>query len=150
MRVMVLVKATADSEVGMQPSSQLDAMFAAMGAFNEQLVEAGVMVGGDGLKPSSAGKRVAFDCARRTVIDGPFSATSELVSGYWIWNVRDMDDAIDWAKRCPNPMPGPSELEIRPFYEASDLVEVMSRDQVDREAFLRRSMGQSSTEGEGQ
>ena len=150
MRVMVLVKATADSEAGMRPSPEMSAMFAAMGAFNEELVAAGVMEAADGLKPSSAGKRVAFDGDRRTVIDGPFAAATELVAGYWVWNVRDMDDAVGWAKRCPNPMPGPSELEIRPFYEAEDLARVMSPEQVEQEAALRRTLGQGSTEGEGQ
>ena len=124
----------------MNPSPEMSAMFQAMGAFNEELVAAGVMVAGDGLKPSSAGKRIAFDGDRRTVIDGPFAATTELVAGYWIWSVRDMDEAVGWARRCPNPMPGPSELEIRPFYEAEDLVGLMPPEEVDREAFLRRTM----------
>ena len=120
MRVMVLVKATADSEAGLSPPDEMREMMAAMGRFNDELEKAGVMVTGDGLKPSSHGKRVAFDGTRRTVIDGPFPQVNELVAGYWIWNVKDMDDAISWAKRCPNPMPGPSEIEIRPFYEAED------------------------------
>ncbi len=120
MRVMVIVKATEDSEQGALPSTGL---LEAMGKFNEQLVNAGVMLGGDGLKPSSAGKRVAFDGPNRTVIDGPFAETRELVSGYWIWNVKDMDDAIAWVKRCPNPMPGPSEIEIRPCHEMEDFAE---------------------------
>jgi len=117
MRVMVFVKATEDSENGVMPSSE---MLAAMGRFNEELVNAGVMEAGDGLKPSSAGKRIAFNGPNRTVIDGPFAETREVVAGYWIWKVKDMADAIAWAKRCPNPMPGPSELEIRPFYELAD------------------------------
>jgi hypothetical protein len=117
MRVMVLVKATEDSESGLLPTAE---RLEAMGRFNLALVEAGVMQSGDGLKPSSAGKRVAFDGADRAVIDGPFAATRELVAGYWIWEVKDLDDAVAWARRCPNPMPGPSELEIRPFYEMSD------------------------------
>ncbi len=117
MRVMVLVKATVDSERGDLPSTEL---MEAMGRFNDELVKAGMLVIADGLKPSSHGKRVAFDGAGRTVIDGPFAATSELVAGFWIWEVKDMDDAIAWVKRCPNPMPGPSEIEIRPFYEMSD------------------------------
>jgi hypothetical protein len=119
MRVMVLVKATADSEAGTLPSAEL---LAAMGRFNEELAAAGIIVMGDGLKPSSQGKRVAFEGARRTVIDGPFAATGELVAGFWLWNVKDMDEAVAWVKRCPNPMPGPSEIEIRPLYEMSDLV----------------------------
>ncbi len=117
MRVMILVKATKDSETGRLPTSE---ELAAMGAFNEELAAAGIMQAGDGLKPSSYGKRVAFDGAGRTVSDGPFAATSELVAGYWIWNVRDMDEAVAWVKRCPNPMPGPSEIEVRPLYEAED------------------------------
>ncbi|WP_181702582.1 YciI family protein [Chthonobacter albigriseus] len=123
MRVMVLVKATADSEQGVMPSAEL---MEAMGKFNEELVNAGVMLAGDGLHPSSKGKRVAFDGTSRTVIDGPFAETRELVAGYWLWEVRDMAEAVEWAKRCPNPMPGPSELEIRPLYEMADFAEVMS------------------------
>jgi hypothetical protein len=117
MRVMVFVKATKDSEQGLMPTTEL---FEAMGKYNEQLVEAGIMMSGDGLKPSSQGKRVAFDGPKRTVIDGPFAETRELVAGYWIWEVKDMAEAVEWVKRCPNPMPGPSEIEIRPFYEMSD------------------------------
>jgi len=120
MRVMVLVKATEASERGDLPEAE---MFEAMGKFNDQLIAAGIMQTGDGLKPSSAGKRIAFDGAKRTVIDGPFSATRELVAGFWIWTVKDMAEAVEWAKRCPNPMPGPSELEIRPFYEAEDFAQ---------------------------
>ena len=117
MRVMVIVKATKDSEQGIMPTDEL---LTAMGKFNEQLTAAGIMQSGDGLKPSSKGKRIAFDGAKRTVIDGPFSATSELIAGFWVWTVKDMVEAIEWAKKCPNPMPGPSEIEIRPFYEAED------------------------------
>ena len=120
MRVMVFVKATEDSERGVMPSAE---MLEAMGKFNEELAEAGIMVEGDGLKPSSQGKRIAFDGPSRLVIDGPFAETKELVAGYWLWNVRDMDEAVAWARRCPNPMPGPSELEIRPIYEAEDRLE---------------------------
>ncbi|MGO4387564.1 YciI family protein [Microvirga sp. 2YAF29] len=123
MRVMVLVKATKDSEAGLMPSSEL---FEAMGKFNEELVNAGIMQAGDGLKPSSEGKRVAFDGASRTVIDGPFAATNELVAGFWLWQVKDLTEAVEWVKRCPNPMPGPSEIEIRPLYEMADFAEVMS------------------------
>ena len=121
MRVMVIVKATKDSEAGLSMDAETTAMFEAMGKFNEELVAAGIMVSGDGLKPSSAGKRVRFDGPKRSVTDGPFSATEELIAGYWIWNVKDMDEAVAWVKRCPNPMPGPSEIEIRPLYEMSDL-----------------------------
>jgi hypothetical protein len=123
MRVAVLVKATTDSERGFMPSPEL---MEAMGRFNEELINAGVMKAGDGFKPSSQAKRIAFDGPNRTVIDGPFPHVSELVSGYWIWEVKDMDDAVAWAKRCPNPMPGPSELEIRPVYEMEDFAEMMT------------------------
>ncbi|MBX3569557.1 MAG: YciI family protein [Rhizobiaceae bacterium] len=125
MRVMVIVKATEDSEAGLLPSTEL---LEAMGRYNEQLAEAGIMVSGDGLKPSSAGKRVAFDGASRIVLDGPFAETKELIAGYWLWNVRDMDEAVAWVKRCPNPMPGPSEIEIRPFYEMSDFGDALTPD----------------------
>jgi hypothetical protein len=117
MRVMVLVKATTDSEAGALPSAEL---LAAMGRFNEELIKAGVLLAADGLKPSSHGKRVLFDSASRSVADGPFAATGELVAGFWLWQVRDMDEAVAWVKRCPNPMPGPSEIEIRPLYEMTD------------------------------
>jgi hypothetical protein len=117
MRVMVIVKATRDSEAGLPPSSEL---LEAMGKYNELLVNAGIMQSGDGLKPSSQGKRVAFDGPNRTVIDGPFAETKEVVAGFWMWQVKDMAEAIAWVKRCPNPMPGPSEIEIRPLYEMSD------------------------------
>ena len=125
MRVMVFVKATQDSESGALPSRE---MLEAMGRFNQALVEAGIMQDGDGLKPSSMGKRIAFDGAARTVIDGPFAQTGELVAGYWIWQVKDMDEAVEWVKRCPNPMPGPSEIEIRPFYEMADFAEILTPD----------------------
>jgi hypothetical protein len=117
MRVMVLVKATDDSESGALPTPE---MLEAMGRYNDELVGAGVMQAGDGLKSSSHGKRIAFDGPGRTVIDGPFAATGELVAGYWLWEVKDMDEAVAWVKRCPNPMPGPSEIEIRPLYEMAD------------------------------
>lgn len=122
MRVMVLVKATEDSEQGVLPSAEL---MEAMGRFNEELRQAGILRLADGLKPSSQGKRVAFDGPARTVIRGPFAQTGaqtrELVAGFWLWDVRDMDEAVEWVKRCPNPMPGPSEIEIRPLYEMDDL-----------------------------
>ncbi len=121
MRVMVLVKATEDSERGYVPSPENEAMMQAMGRFNDELIKAGVMRDGDGLKPSSTGKRVAFDGADRTVIDGPFGEPNDLVAGFWLWTVKDMDEAVAWVKRCPNPMPGPSEIEIRPLYEMEDL-----------------------------
>jgi hypothetical protein len=117
MRVMVLVKATKDSEAGTLPTNEL---LEAMGKFNEELAKAGIMKAGEGLKPSAKGKRVAFDGARRMVIDGPFTETKELVAGFWLWEVKDMEEAVAWVKRCPNPMPGPSEIEIRPLYEMED------------------------------
>ena len=123
MRVMVMVKATKDSEAGVMPKAEL---FEAMGKFNEELTKAGIMLMGDGLKPSSQGKRVAFDGPKRSVIDGPFAETRELVAGFWLWEVKDMAQAVEWAKRCPNPMPGPSELEIRPIYEMSDFGDVLT------------------------
>lgn len=119
MRVMVLVKATADSEAGVLPTAEL---LEAMGKYNQELINAGIMRNGDGLKPSSKGVRIAFDGPGRTVIEGPFTATSELVAGFWLWEVKDMQEAIAWAQRCPNPMPGPSELELRPLYEESDFL----------------------------
>jgi hypothetical protein len=117
MRVMVIVKATKDSEAGIMPSTEL---LTAMGNFNEELVKAGIMLSGDGLKPSSNGKRVQFDGPKRAVVDGPFAETKELIAGFWIWQVKSMDEALAWVKKCPNPMLGPSEIEIRPFFEAAD------------------------------
>jgi len=120
MRVMVLVKATAESEAGVMPTAE---ELAAMGRFNEELQAAGIL--GDvaaGLKPTSQGKRIAFDGPGRNVIDGPFATTNELVAGFWLWTVKDMDEAVEWVKRCPNPMPGPSEIEIRPLYEDADFM----------------------------
>lgn len=125
MRVMVLIKATENSEAGEMPSAEL---IQAMGQFNAELIKAGIMVSGDGLKPSSLGKRVVFDGEDRTVIDGPFAETGELVAGYWVWKVKDMNEAVAWLKRAPNPMPGPSEVELRPLYEMSDFAEAMFRD----------------------
>jgi hypothetical protein len=126
MRVMVFVKATEDSEAGLNPSPELAKMFEEMGKYNEELVKAGIMLAGDGLKPSSQGKRVAFGGPGRTVIDGPFAETRELVAGYWLWEVKDMAEAVEWVKRCPNPMPGPSEIEIRPLYEESDFGDLLT------------------------
>ncbi len=139
MRVMVLVKATEDSEAGVMPTTE---MFDAMGSFNEELVNAGIMQTGEGLKPTSAGKRVAFDGDSRTVIDGPFGVTNELVAGFWIWEVKDLEEAVEWAKRAPNPMPGPSEIEIRPFYEYEDFGDAMSPEQVEHEEGLRERLGE--------
>jgi hypothetical protein len=123
MRVMVMVKATKDSEAGLMPTTEL---LEAMGKYNQLLVEAGIMQAGDGLKPSSQGKRVAFDGASRLVIDGPFAETNEVVAGFWLWQVKDMAEAVEWVKRCPNPMPGPSEIEIRPLYEMADFGEALT------------------------
>src|SRR5687767_9705013 len=118
MKVMVIVKATKNSEAGVMPSEQL---LSAMGKYNEQLVKAGVMLAGDGLKPSVQGKRIKFSGGKRTIVDGPFAETKELIAGYWIWQVRSMEEAVEWARRCPDPMPGEdAELEIRPVFEAED------------------------------
>jgi hypothetical protein len=114
---MVIVKATVDSEAGRMPETK---MFEEMGRYNEELVKAGIMLAGDGLKPSSKGKRVHFSGSNRTVTDGPFAETRELVAGYWLWQVRSMEEAVEWVRRCPNPMPGDSDIEIRPLYEAED------------------------------
>jgi hypothetical protein len=123
MKVMVFVKATPDSEAGVMPDEQL---MTDMMAFNEQLVKAGIMLGGDGLHPSTKGVRVHFSGKNRTVIDGPFAETKELVAGYWLWQVESMEEAIDWVKRCPNPMYEDSDIEIRPVYEPEDLGEVFT------------------------
>ncbi len=122
MRVMVLVKATEDSEKGFVPSPENTEMLEAMGKFNDDLTNAGILLAADGLTPSSQGKRITFDGPNRTVIDGPFAQPRELVAGFWLWEVKDMDEAVAWVKRCPNPMPGPSEIEIRPLYELADLL----------------------------
>jgi hypothetical protein len=121
MRVMVLVKATEDSEKGFFLTPETKAAVKAMGKFNDELRDAGILVTADGLTPSAQGKRVAFDGAGRTVIDGPFAHSRELVAGFWLWEVKDMEEAVAWVKRCPNPMPGPSEIEIRPLHEMPDL-----------------------------
>ncbi|MEA3084591.1 MAG: hypothetical protein QOC89_2288 [Paraburkholderia sp.] len=117
MRVMVIVKATSESEAGKMPTTEL---LAAMGQFNEELVKAGVMLAGEGLHPSAKGKRVRFSGSRRSVIDGPFAETKELVAGFWLWQVKSMEEAVDWVRRCPNPMEGESEIEIRPVFDADD------------------------------
>ena len=117
MRVLVIVKATDESEAGVMPS---EVLLAEMGKFNEELVNAGVMLAGEGLHPSSKGKRVRFSGTKRTVIDGPFGDSKELVAGFWIWQVKSVDEAVEWAKRCPNPMLADGEIEIRPVFEADD------------------------------
>jgi len=134
MRVMVIVKATKDSEAGVMPTKEL---LGAMLNYNEALVKAGIMLAGDGLKPSSKGKRIRFSGSKRTVVDGPFAETKELVAGYWIWQVRSMEEAVEWVKRCPNPMPGDSELEIRPFFEAADFGENFTPEAREQEERLR-------------
>jgi hypothetical protein len=120
MRFMVMVKATKDSEAGVMPSREL---LEAMGKFNEELVQAGIMLAGEGLHPSSKGARVRFSGKNRTVIDGPFTETKELVAGFWLWKCKSREEAIEWVKRCPNPMPGDSEIEIRQVFEAEDFGE---------------------------
>ena len=117
MRVMVIVKANKESEAGVLPSREL---LTEMGKFNEELVKAGVMLAGEGLHPSVKGKRVHFSGSKRTVTDGPFTETKELIAGYWLWKVSSMQEAVDWVKRCPNPMEGDSDIEIRPVFEAED------------------------------
>ena len=139
MRVMVMVKASGQSENGVMPSTE---ELTAMGQFNEELVKAGVMVTGEGLHPSAKGKRVRFSGSDRTVVDGPFGATSELVAGFWIWQVKSMDEAVEWARRCPNPMPGGGELELRPIFEAEDFGEAMTPELREQEDRLRAQTAQ--------
>jgi len=134
MRVMVIVKASKDSEAGVMPSQQL---LAEMTAFNEELVKAGVMLAGEGLQASSKGVRVKFDGTKRMVIDGPFAETKELVAGFWIWKVKSLQEAIDWAKRCPNPHNDGGEIEIRPFFEAEDFGPALTPELKKKEERLR-------------
>jgi hypothetical protein len=134
MRVIVLVKASKDSEAGVMPSQQL---LTEMGNFNEELVKAGVMLAGEGLHPSSKGARVRFSGSNPTVIDGPFTETKELVAGFWLWQVKSMDEAIEWVKRCPNPMSTDSEIEIRPIFEAEDFGAEFTPELREQEARLR-------------
>ena len=138
MRVMVMVKATEQSEAGVMPSEQL---LADMGRFNEELVKAGVMLAGEGLHPSSRGARVRFDGPSRTVVDGPFAETKELVAGFWIWQVSSLEEAIEWVKRCPNPMTGPSEIEIRQVFTSEDFGEEFTPELRAREDALREQLG---------
>ncbi len=139
MRVLVIVKATEDSEAGVMPSQQL---LGDMGRFNEELIKAGVMLAGEGLHPSVRGKRVQFSGSRRTVVDGPFSETKELVAGFWIWQVGSMEEAVEWVKRCPNPHPGESTIEIRPLFEAEDFGEALTPELREQEQRLRESLSQ--------
>ena len=138
MRVMVIVKATKNSEAGVMPSEKL---FADMGKFNEELVKAGVMLAGDGLQPSRKGKRVRFSGGKKTVIDGPFAETKELIAGFWIWQVKSMDEALEWVRRCPDPSPGEEgELEIRPLFEADDFGKEFTPELRAQEERLRAEM----------
>ncbi|RQR40530.1 MULTISPECIES: YciI family protein [unclassified Burkholderia] len=137
MRVMVIVKATAFSESGAMPDTEL---LAAMGQYNEELVKAGVMLAGEGLHPSSRGKRVHFSGKDRTVIDGPFAETKELIAGYWLWQVNSMEEAVEWVKRCPNPMPSESDIEIRQIFSPEDFGEAFTPELQEQEARLRAEM----------
>ncbi|MFS2004047.1 YciI family protein [Duganella sp. CT11-25] len=138
MRFMIIVKATDDSEAGKMPSTEL---LTAMGKFNEELVNAGVLLAGEGLHPSSRGARIRYDGARRTVIDGPFAETKELIAGFWLIQVKSREEAIEWMKRCPNPFDGPSEIEIRQVFEMEDFGEVATPELVAQEEALRARMG---------
>jgi hypothetical protein len=137
MRVMVVVKASKESESGTGPDQKI---LEAMGAFNEELVKAGVMLAGEGLHPSSRGKRVHFSGVKRTVTDGPFAETKELIAGFWMWNVKSMDEAVAWAKRCPNPHPSDSDLELRPVYELDDFGPELTPEERAREERLRKQL----------
>lgn len=134
MRVMVLVKATAESEAGVMPSTE---MLAAMGAYNEALVKAGILQAGEGLHPTARGRRIRFDGDSRTVVEGPFAPVGEQLAGFWIWHVKDMEEAIAWARRCPNPMPVPSELELRPIFEIADFGAELTPELIAQEQRLR-------------
>ena len=143
MRVMVIVKATKESEAQNTPLEMEGAaeMFEAMEKYNEELVKAGIMLSGDGLKPSKFGKRIHFSGSKRSVTDGPFAETKELVAGYWIWQVRSMDEAVEWARRCPNPMPGPSDLEIRPIWEPEDFGPQIAAEENELRARIGKNAG---------
>jgi hypothetical protein len=134
---MVIVKASKESEAGVMPDTKL---LTDMGNFNQELVKAGVMLAGEGLHPSSRGARVQFSGAKRTVVDGPFAETKELIAGYWLWQVRSMEEAIEWVRRCPNPHPGDSEIEIRPVFEAEDFGAAMTPEVAAQEASLRSQL----------
>ena len=144
MRCVVFVKATKESEAGMLPDEKL---LTEMGRYNEQLVKAGIMQAGEGLQPSSKGARVRFSGTSRTVIDGPFTETKELVAGFWIWKVKSLEEAIEWVKRCPNPMLSDSDIEIRPIFEAEDLGEGFTPELREREAKLRAELENRGTSG---
>jgi hypothetical protein len=134
MRFMIIVKATRDSEAGALPSGEL---LAAMGRYNDELVKAGILLAGEGLQPSSKGARVRFSGSKRTVVDGPFAETKELIAGFWMWQVKSREEAIEWVKRCPNPMPGDSEIEIRQVFEAEDFGPALTPELRDQEQRLR-------------
>ncbi|ESQ88250.1 dehydrogenase [Asticcacaulis sp. AC460] len=139
MKVMVIVKATADSEAGIMPTTEL---LTAMGAYNEELVNAGIMLAGEGLKPSKEGARVLFSGDKRIVSDGPFTETKELIAGFWLWQVKDLDEAIAWVRRCPNPMLTDSEIEIRPIFDSADFAEQDPTGEIlAKEAELRERLG---------
>lgn len=140
MRVMVMVKATVESEAGELPSTE---RLTAMGAYNEELAKAGIMLAGEGLRPSSEGARVRFEGAERSVTDGPFAETKELIAGFWLWEVRSMEEAVEWVKRCPNPMLSPSEIEIRPVFEAEDFGESLTPELREAEGRLREQLESS-------
>ncbi len=142
MRVMVLIKANKDTEAGVMPSEEL---FREMGNFNEELVKAGVMLAGEGLHPTSKGVRVKFSGRDRTVIDGPFAETKELLAGFWLWNVKSLDEAIEWVKRCPNPTGEEAEIEIRPVFEAEDFGEEFTPELRDQEERLRSQIAKQSS-----
>jgi len=137
MRCLVMVKATKDSEAGVMPPVKL---LEDMGKFNEELVKAGVLLAGEGLKPTSQGRRVRFSGARRTVMDGPFTETKELIAGFWLWQVRSMEEAVEWVKRCPNPHPEDCEIEIRPVFEPEDFGE-LTQEMKKQEQMLRSQTG---------
>jgi hypothetical protein len=143
MRVMVIVKASKESESGDMPDEK---MLTEMGKFNEELVKAGVMLAGEGLHSSAKGKRVRFSGSRRTVIDGPFAETKELIAGFWIWKVKSMEEAVEWAKKCPNPHSSDSELEIRQVAEAEDFGEALTPELREQEARLRAQLADSTTQ----
>lgn len=140
MKVMVLVKATQNSEAGVMPSEEL---LSAMGKYNEDLVKAGILLAGEGLHPSSKGKRIQFSSHQRTIVDGPFTDAAGLVAGFWLWQVKSMDEAVEWARRCPDPMPGErGELEIRPVFEAEDFGDALTPELREREDRLRAQVEQ--------
>ncbi len=140
MRVMVIIKATKSSETGLMPDEKL---LAAMGDYNEELVKAGIMLAGDGLHPSNKGKRVRFSGGKKTVIDGPFAEPKELIAGYWLWQVKSMDEAIEWVRRCPDPMPEDdgAEIEIRPLFEMADFGDALTPELREQEDRLRAKLG---------